>query len=121
MNTRFHHIVLFLFPKECNGVNNPLSNQLIYSQLKNRLIMMTQKPSSWIAKWKYTGVLPLVLIALVVFSFRPKESDTPVLAEQTDDTALAVKDGNTDKPIFPGCEKLNLMEIEKKKKNKLHE
>lgn len=74
--------------------------------------MMTAKPSSWIAKWKYTGALPLLLIALVVFSFRPKENDTPVLAQQTDNTSNAVRDGNTEKPIFPGCEKLNLMEIE---------
>src|SRR6187549_1247739 len=112
MKNLFHHFVLFLFPTECNGVNTPLSNQLIYSQLKNRLVMMTAKPSSWIAKWKYTGALPLLLIALVVFSFRPKENDTPVLAQQTDNTSTAVKDGNTEKPIFPGCEKLNLMEIE---------
>ncbi len=172
MKNLFHKMGTFLFPKECNGLNNPLSNQLLYSQLKNRLIMMTQQPSSWIAKWKYTGALPLLFLALLLFSFRSKESNMPLLEKTSSSSDISLDasnippgsvrvtvDGhllkenedyiidyslgrlrivnptylqpntpinisfeddaqskpglldNTEQPIFPGCEKLNLMEI----------
>jgi len=59
---------------------------------------MTRKPYS---------CLLLLLIALLVFSFRPKENtsfnDALPLMER-------VADDNTGQPIFPGCEKLNLIE-----------
>jgi TonB family protein len=111
MNKIIQHIILFILPKECNGINNSLSNQLIYSQLKNRLIRMTQKPSSFVAKWKYSGALPLILLAFLVFSFRPKESSSSFLSDRAREMPALVKDDNTEQPIFPGCEKLNLMEI----------
>lgn len=150
--------------------------------------MMTQHPSSWIAKWKYSGALPLLLLALLVFSFRSKESSTrfPVTTNSTseisldannvppgtvhvtvggkmlkenEDYTIDYKNGrikilnpdylqpntpinvsfeddslfnfnkevmpglrdNTEQPIFPGCEKLNLMEIADCSQKKLFE
>jgi TonB family protein len=121
MNTIIHHIVLFLFPKEYNGVNNPISNQPIFSRLKNRLTIMTQQPSLWPSKWKYSGVLPILMLVLLVVSFRPKEKNTSYQHGRSTATLIGAVDGNSERPIFPGCEKLNLMEIEGCSKEKLDE
>ena len=114
MKNRYHHFVLFLFPKECNGLNNPFTHQLIYSQLKNRLIMMTQKPSTVLAKWKFSGVIPLLLISMLIFSFREKEQSQ---GTNSDKIYNIYKDGlrvygfeMTEQPVFPGCEKVNAIE-----------
>ena len=72
---------------------------------------MTQKRSSWIAKWKYSGVLPSLLLTLLVFSFRPKAENTSNEPGHSSTTSITGVDGNSEKPIFPGCEHLNLMEI----------
>ena len=129
MKNLIRHIVLFLFPAACNGVNNPLANQLIYSQLKNRLIMMTQKPSTVLAKWKYSGVIPILSMAMLIFSFREKElnqmtqsDEASIISEQSPGTTSykvynIYEDGLnidgfeiTEQPLFPGCEKVNAME-----------
>ncbi|HEX5112017.1 MAG TPA: TonB family protein [Saprospiraceae bacterium] len=113
MKNLLQRIVLFLFPKECNGLNNSFANQLIYSQLKNRLVMMTQKPSSVLAKLKFSGVLPILLMALLIFSFRAKDQTGTASSKVYDIYKDGLKvDGFeiTEQPVFPGCEKVNAME-----------
>lgn len=63
-----------------------LANPLIFSQLKKRLLMMNQKPSPTWKRLKYLGVIPVLGVALILFSFRsrPAEPEVP-------------------NPLFPGC------------------
>src|SRR6187401_2983792 len=117
MKNRFLKYIAQLFIQPYDGTHGRLANQLIYSQLKNRLVMMTQKPSSMLAKWKYSGVLPLLLLALLVFSFRTKERQQNLPSDSTHKVYNIYKDGlkvygfdNTEPPLFPGCEKVNEME-----------
>jgi len=114
MQNLFQHFVLFLFPKECNGVDSPLANQLIYSQLKNRLIMMTQKPSTALAKLKFSGVVPLLLISMLIFSFREREQSPETQSSKIyniyDDGLEVYGFEITEQPLFPGCEKVNVTE-----------
>ncbi len=118
----------FLISQKNYGLQNTLSNQLVYSQLKNRLVMMTQKPSSMFAKMKYAGILPILLIALILFSFRGKNAGNQDDTIHTDDQINLYEDGlkiftpagdvlqklsiddNTEQPLFPGCDKVPLME-----------
>ena len=81
MKNRIQQYIFHLFIQPYDGTQGRLANQLIYSQLKNRLVMMTQKPSSMLAKWKYAGVLPLLLMTLLIFSFRAKEKQQNLLSE----------------------------------------
>lgn len=62
----------FLLAQSNYGLQHRLSNQLVYSQLKNRLIMMTQKPSPFLSRIKYLGIIPILVITLIMFSFREK-------------------------------------------------
>src|SRR4029079_289698 len=72
MKNRFQQYISELFIQPYDGTQGRMTNQLIYSQLKNRLKMMTQRPSSFISRLKYGGVIPLLLLAIIVFSFRDK-------------------------------------------------
>ena len=63
----------FLLSQKSYGLQNKLSNQLIYSQLKNRIVMFTRKPSSPLRRMKYLGLIPLLLLVIVIFSFRERE------------------------------------------------
>jgi TonB family protein len=109
MRNSVQKYIHFLFLRKSDGLNNRLVNQLIYSQLKNRLVMMTQKPSGLLAKWKYIGILPLLLMTLLIFSFREKEnaSSPNIINERA---SLNGVDDNTEQPLFPGCDKVNEME-----------
>ncbi len=128
---RHHHwesYAAFLISQKNYGLQNILSNQLVYSQLKNRLIMMAQKPSSMMSKIKYAGVLPVLLIVLVLFSFRGKNAEKQNEVNKIKDEFHLYEDGlnvytkwdaglhdvstydNTEQPLFPGCDKVPLME-----------
>ncbi|HJW31315.1 MAG TPA: M56 family metallopeptidase, partial [Saprospiraceae bacterium] len=80
-----------------------LSNALIFSSLKKRLVMMSQQPSSMLAKMKYAGILPILVMALIFFSFRGRNED------------------NSEQPLFPGCDKVNEMEKRDCSQKKLYE
>lgn len=71
-NTNWEKYAEFLVSQKGSGLQNHLSNQLMYSQLKNRIVMMSKKPSSPLVNIKYFGIIPLLLIAFVIFSFREK-------------------------------------------------
>ncbi len=128
---RHHHwesYATFLISQKNYGLQNTLSNQLVYSQLKNRLIMMTKKPSSMLSKIKYAGMLPILMIALVLFSFREKSIEKQYDPKYIKDDYHLYEDGfnmytpwgvelqtisaedNTQQPLFPGCDKVPLME-----------
>jgi len=69
--------------------------------------MMAQRPSSMGEKWKLFGVIPVLLMAMLIFSFREKENTR---RPDGNESAFRVIDDNTEKPLFPGCEKVNEME-----------
>ncbi len=71
-DTPWENYASFLVSQKNEGLQHRLSNQLIYSQLKNRLIMMNKERSFQSAKYKYFGIIPILLMALVIFSFRQK-------------------------------------------------
>ena len=75
-DTPWEHYAELLVGQQQGQLQNILSNQLIYSQLKKRLLMMNQERSGFAARFKYLGIIPVVLIALVLFSFREKQTDT---------------------------------------------
>jgi TonB family protein len=61
-----------LLHQQKGQLQNVLSNQLIYSQLKKRLLMMNKERSGTLARFKYLGVVPILLLALTLFSFRER-------------------------------------------------
>ncbi|HSF90039.1 MAG TPA: M56 family metallopeptidase, partial [Saprospiraceae bacterium] len=75
-DTPWEDYAQLLVGQQQGQLQNILSNQLIYSQLKKRLLMMNQERSGFAARFKYMGIIPVVLIALVLFSFREKQTDT---------------------------------------------
>ncbi|MEP6794323.1 MAG: TonB family protein [Saprospiraceae bacterium] len=80
-DTPWENYASLLLAQKANNLQSRLTNQLIYSQLKNRLMMMTQQRSGFFARFKYLGLIPILLVSLVIFSFREKtkeNSDTPV-------------------------------------------
>lgn len=139
-NSPWENYARFLVTQKYVGLQSQLTNQLIYSQLKNRLMMMTQKPSSALAKWKYSGVIPILLMAMLIFSFREKEqkqmtqSDkASIISDQSPGTTSykvynIYKDGLkiygfeiTEQPLFPGCDKVNVMEKADCSQKKMYE
>jgi TonB family protein len=118
MKNRFLKYISCRFIEPYDGLQGRLTNQLIYSQLKNRLVMMTQKPSTTMAKWKYSGVLPLLLMAMLILSFREKENTR---MPDSNESRIRAIDDNTEKPLFPGCEKVNEMEKANCSHQKLNE
>lgn len=74
-DTPWEHYAELLVGQQQGQLQNILSNQLIYSQLKKRLLMMNQERSGFAARFKYLGIIPVVLVALVLFSFREKQTD----------------------------------------------
>ncbi|HEX5112015.1 MAG TPA: TonB family protein, partial [Saprospiraceae bacterium] len=75
------------------------------------MIKWNRKSFYWIANWKYSGMVSILLVALLVFSFRPKEENTSNQPGRSSATLKDGVEGNSERPIFPGCENLNLMEI----------
>lgn len=119
-----------LLNQQQSHLQNILSNQLMYSQLKKRLSMMNQKRSGAMAGLKYLGFIPVVLIALVLFSFREKNVGKYTFGTPADAVtdasswmdALAIRDylkqsmpqplrgeaaqfteKDREHPVFPGC------------------
>jgi bla regulator protein BlaR1 len=76
-DTPWERYAELLVGQQQGQLQNILSNQLIYSQLKKRLRMMNQERSGFVARFKYLGIIPVVLVALVLFSFREKISSEP--------------------------------------------
>lgn len=125
----------FLIAQKVYRLQNILSNQLIYSQLKNRLIMMTQKPSTITSGFKYLIVIPILLLSLAIFSFKEKSVEasealnhagvdtlptTYITALRIHDPSLNGKipahvdsklDYTRGLPVFPGCEEVPFSEM----------
>jgi TonB family protein len=74
-DTPWEDYARLLLSQQQGQLQNILSNQLMYSQLKKRLVMMNKERSSVISRYKYLGVVPLILIAIVLFSFREKMNE----------------------------------------------
>ncbi len=74
-DTPWENYAQLLVSQQHSKLQNILSNQLIYSQLKKRLVMMNQERSGAAARYKYLGFIPVLLLALVFFSFREKPID----------------------------------------------
>ena len=81
-----------------------LVHQLIYSPLKNRLLMMTRQPSTTYARFKYLSIIPALLLAMILYSFT--SPDTPLVAEDISRADNALLAADLDQPLFPGCEKV---------------
>ena len=71
-DTPWEHYADLLLHQQQGQLQNVLSNQLIFSQLKKRILMMNKQRSGSLARFKYLGVVPILLVALVLFSFREK-------------------------------------------------
>jgi bla regulator protein blaR1 len=74
--TPWENYAQLLVSQQSNHLQNILSHQLIYSQLKKRLLMMNKERSGGWARYKYIGIIPILILAMVVFSFREKENTT---------------------------------------------
>jgi len=135
-DTPWEKYAQLLVSQQHSQLQNILSNQLIYSQLKKRLLMMNKEPSGFAARYKYLGIIPLFLIALILFSFRAKIADGPFLQEEklffrtdslpeTTVTSLRLTDPvqqpvipedytkldyTLGMPIFPGCDDVAISE-----------
>jgi TonB family protein len=98
-NTPWENYASFLLSQKGVGLQNHLSNQMFYSQLKNRLIMMNKRRSFQSAGLKYLGILPILLLALVVFSFREKS-----LTDKNTDPNIVLKVSRDKKYFLDGLE-----------------
>lgn len=56
-----------------SGLQLALANHFFYSQLKNRIKMITKKPSHQSAKFKYLLAVPFLALTALLFSFSQKE------------------------------------------------
>ncbi len=90
-----------LVQQQYKQLPNALSHQLIYSQLKNRLRMMTRQPSGITARLKYLGILPVLMITLILLSFKSREA----LTSTHTNSAIGIKIDGEERalPVFPGC------------------
>ena len=119
-----------------SGLQFSLANHFIYSQLKNRLKMMTRNPSDRRALWKYLMVIPFIALAAMLFSFaqhqnsdlnqNPVAADTippppaPPVPLSSPSAVLQGGDGEIfhvveEMPRFPGCEDMEGTSEEKKR------
>lgn len=71
-----------------SGLHLALANHFFYSQLKDRIIMMTRKPSHRYARYKYLMVLPIIGLIALLFSFSATENlpDNPLSEFFSSDT-----------------------------------
>ncbi|MEN0006533.1 MAG: M56 family metallopeptidase, partial [Bacteroidota bacterium] len=92
-----------LISQSLSGPPIALVNSFISSQLKKRILMMTQPTSSGKAVWRYFLVLPFVALFMMAFSSHSNlTSITIPFAEKTEVDEM---------PRFPGCEgKANMQE-----------
>lgn len=92
-NTPWENYASFLLAQKNEGLQQRLSNQLIYSQLKNRLIMMNKERSFQSAKYKYLAIIPILAFTLVIFSFREKSIPGIIQPRQGDHVLNIHEDG----------------------------
>ncbi|MEP6646510.1 MAG: TonB family protein [Saprospiraceae bacterium] len=111
-DTPWENYASFLIAQKTNTLQSRLTNQLIYSQLKNRLKMMTQQRSGFFARFKYLGLIPILLVSLVIFSFRerPIGKSNSIPSEKTGYNLY--KDGL---PVYAVWDSLILMVTKDKK------
>lgn len=113
--TPWENYAQLLVSQQHNQLQNILSNQLIYSQLKKRLLMMNKERSGFTARYKYLGFIPVLLIALLFFSFREKPTSVEAqalsdhLVQESDTLILYLTD---DKKVFIGSQEVSFEEIE---------
>ena len=113
--TPWENYAQLLVSQQHNQLQNILSNQLIYSQLKKRLLMMNKERSGFAARYKYLGFIPVLLIALLFFSFREKPTSVEAqalsdhLVQESDTLILYLTD---DKKVFIGSQEVSIEEIE---------
>jgi biopolymer transport protein ExbD len=113
-DTPWEHYAELLVGQQQGQLQNILSNQLIYSQLKKRLLMMNQERSGFAARFKYLGIIPVVLVALVLFSFREKQTDAMpinpgmISGKMNDEVILYVTNSQR---YFLGTEEINREEL----------
>lgn len=122
-----------------SGLQFSLANHFIYSQLKNRLKMMTRNPSNRRALWKYLMVIPFLALAAMLFSFAQHQNSdlnqNPVAADTIPQppappppppppvpSSAAIGDKNEEifrvveeMPRFPGCEDMEGTSEERKR------
>ena len=117
--TPWENYAQLLVSQQHNQLQNILSNQLIYSQLKKRLLMMNKERSGFAARYKYLGFIPVLLVALLFFSFREKPStvETQPLSDpmvgKADTIILYL---TNDKRLFIGSQEVARTEFESRMK-----
>ena len=109
-DTPWEHYADLLLHQQQGQLQNVLSNQLIFSQLKKRILMMNKERSGSLARFKYLGVVPILLVALVLFSFREKTMDEQSLSinevGNTDSDSVIHFSVAADQKIYFGLKRL---------------
>ncbi len=73
----------FLIQQKTQAFQNNLPSYLQYSTLKNRLIMMAQEKSKVKSKWRYFGILPLLVILMTFVSCRGQNEGQQVVSQDS--------------------------------------
>jgi len=106
-----------LLSQSQSGLRLVLTNQFFQSQLKSRIVMMMKQRSNEINKWKYLFALPVLALAILLFSFKNSE----ILSVNDDDAGSSFNESLVlqdtfrknnegvymeveEMPRFPGCE-----------------
>ncbi|RLD22382.1 MAG: hypothetical protein DRI69_01325 [Bacteroidetes bacterium] len=108
-----------LLSQSQSGLRLVLTNQFFQSQLKSRIVMMMKQRSNEVNKWKYMFALPVLAMAILLFSF--KNSDVLSINDTDGETffehSIILQDtfrkNNSgvymeaeEMPRFPGCEEV---------------
>jgi TonB family protein len=94
---------ILLYQARCNDPQLLLVNHFFTTQIKQRIMMMTRKPSSKRQLWAYALAMPaLVMMSLFFLQTEANaEENTPVSTMAVQTTTETDPD---QMPVFPGCE-----------------
>ena len=90
-----------LISQSQSGMRLALTNQFFQSQLKTRIMMMMKERSSSTHKLRYLLTLPIMVLAVILFSFKLPDTNGPAMVS-FDTTEIPVNDVDA-MPLFPGC------------------
>jgi hypothetical protein len=89
-STDTHSYGQLLINNSQQGLQMALVNHFIYSQLKNRINMMIKSPSRPLNAWKYTLLIPIILLLSVMFAYKSDRSNenhsNPVFSIESNDS-----------------------------------
>lgn len=95
-----------LLSQSVPGMQLALANHFFQHQLKQRILMMTKDKSRRSAMIKYAILVPILLLTIALFAFKPSHGSgtVPDINTITQDSVPAVYKVVDEMPRFPGCE-----------------